>query len=185
MNFVFRQFMKSYMMAVLALLSINAFAADTQSITLEDRANILELVAKYSFTWDAADEDGFTSLFTDDAEGNWYVNGDKKPAIAVKGLKEIRNLVPSRAATFAKKGLITKHLMPNSTIEVISATQAKVTTHAMIYWQLKGVDLLPRPVQAGYYHSVVEKVDGTWKFKRRDVYLNGVFNIGDVYPSFK
>ena len=129
-------------------------------------------MAKYSFTWDAADEAGFAALFTDDAQGNWYVNGAKEPAIAVKGIEEIGTLVPSRAAVFAKKGMITKHLMPNSTIEGVSATEAKVTTQALILWQLKGIDLLPRPVQAGYYHSVVVKVGGVWKFKTRDVYLN-------------
>jgi len=168
---------------VLVALQAGVAAAAPATISESDRAGILELVAKYSFTWDAADEDGFAALFTDDAEGNWYVNGAKEPAIAVRGIGEIRTLVPSRAAVFARKGLITKHLMPNSTIEAISATEAKVVTQALILWQLKGVDLLPRPVQAGYYHSVVEKVQGVWKFKRRDVYLNGVFTPAEVYPS--
>jgi hypothetical protein len=170
---------------ILISASAVAFAAEKSSITLQDRADILELIANYSFTWDAADQNGFSALFTDDAEGNWYINGQKTPAIAVKGMKEIRELVPSRAAVFAKKGLITKHLMPNSTIENISNTEAKVTTHAMIYWQLKGVDLLPKAVQAGYYYSVVKKVNGKWKFKRRDVYLNGAVNLTEVYPSLK
>ena len=66
---------------------------------------------------------------------------------------------------------------------VLVALQAGVVTQALILWQLKGVDLLPRPVQAGYYHSVVEKVQGVWKFKRRDVYLNGVFTPAEVYAS--
>lgn len=37
------------------LLSFTASADDAARITLQDRADILELVAKYSFTWDAAD----------------------------------------------------------------------------------------------------------------------------------
>jgi hypothetical protein len=132
-------------------LSFMASADDAARITLQDRADILELVAKYSFTWDAADEAGFASLFTNDAEANWYVNGSGTPAIAVKGIAEVRTLVPSRARVFAAKGLITKHVMPDSTIESVSSTEARVTTQAVIFWQLQDVDLLPRAVQAGYY----------------------------------
>ena len=62
-----------------ALISTLSFAAvisrdhaparpDEPTIAAEDHAAILELVARDSFTWDAADGPGFSALFTDDAE---------------------------------------------------------------------------------------------------------------------
>jgi hypothetical protein len=162
---------------------VTSFAnAESEGFTGRDHAEILDLVSRYSFAWDNRDQDAWEAIWTDDAEAAWFTNGADQPAIAAKGIDQIGPLT-ARTKKFASKGLITKHTMPNSAVTPISESEAKVTTHAIIFWQLKGVDLMPRAVQMGYYYSVVIKEDGEWKFKNRQVFLNGIFNPEEVYAS--
>jgi hypothetical protein len=170
-------------MALFICSPLTIASGNSATITGRDHAEILDLVSRYSFAWDNRDVDAFAALWTDDAEAAWFTNGAEKPVISVRGIDEIRPLVAMRSMKLAEKGLITKHTMPNSAVTAVSDKEAKVTTHAIIFWQLKGVDLLPRPVQMGYYYSVVVKDKGEWKFKNRQVFLNGMFNPEEVYDS--
>jgi hypothetical protein len=90
-----------------------------------------------------------------------------------------------RAGFFKEIGLVTKHFMPNSVITPDSSNAVQVRTQAMISWQMKGVDLEPRPVQAGYYQSEVVRTPDGWKFASRDVLLNGLFKVKAVYGPVK
>ena len=166
-----------------AFLLVASFAnAGSEGFSGRDHAEILDLVSRYSFAWDNRDQEAWEAIWTDDAEAAWFTNGSDKPAIAAKGIDQIGPLTV-RTKKFSSKGLITKHTMPNSAVTPVSESEAKVTTHAIIFWQLKGVDMLPRPVQMGYYYSVVVKENGEWKFKNRQVFLNGIFNPEEVYDS--
>jgi hypothetical protein len=169
--------------ATVVFLLFSTFSnAESKKFTGRDHAEILDLVSRYSFAWDNRDQKAWEAIWTDDAEAAWFINGSDKPAAAGKGIDQIGSLT-ARTKKFASKGLITKHTMPNSAVTPVSDKEAKVTTQAIIFWQLKGVDLLPRPVQMGYYYSVVVKDKGEWKFKNRQVFLNGIFNPAEVYDS--
>ena len=148
--------------------------------SVADRILIEELIAAYSFAWDGADEVGFADLWLEQAECRFYINGSKEPATILKGKRAFRDAVLSRAAYFKKIGLVTKHFMPNTIVRWMDPDTAEVRTQAMITWQLLGTDLLPRPVQAGYYDSKVVRTPEGWKFISREVYLNGVFTVKGV-----
>ena len=126
-------------------------------LSAADRSAILELVAEYSFRWDAAEADEFSQLFTEDTECNFYLNGESDPSTELRGRDSMREAANVRAGYFKKIGLITKHLMPNTVITE------------------------PQPVQAGYYDSLVVLTPDGWKFKQRDIRLNGVFKVKAVY----
>jgi hypothetical protein len=146
-----------------------------------DRFAIHELIAQYSFRWDAAEADEFAQLFTDDAECYFYLNGETEPSTALQGRESMREAAKVRAGYFKEIGLITKHLMPNSVISEIDIETANVRTQALITWQMLAKKPLPQSVQAGYYESVVVRTPDGWKFKRRDVRLNGIFDVKTVY----
>lgn len=154
-------------------------------ISVEDQLQIHELIAKYSFAWDGADIEGFAALFTDAAVCRFYLNGAETPDTEISGRQALRQAVIDRAGFFKEIGMITKHFMPNSVITPVGPNAAQVRTQAMISWQMKGVDLAPRPVQAGYYHSEVVRTSDGWKFAARDVLLNGVFKVKAVYGPVK
>tara|TARA_Y100000385_G_C12740763_1_gene486701 strand:- start:155 stop:583 length:429 start_codon:yes stop_codon:yes gene_type:complete len=141
----------------------------------------LELVAQYSFRWDAAEAEEFSLLFTEDAECNFYLNGEADASSELRGRDSMREAANIRAGYFKKIGLITKHLMPNTVITEIDARTASLRTQALITWQMLAKQPLPQPVQAGYYDSLVVLTPDGWKFKRRDVRLNGVFQVKAVY----
>jgi hypothetical protein len=54
-------------------------------LSAADRSAILELVAAYSFRWDAAEADEFSQLFTEDTECNFYLNGESDPSTELRG----------------------------------------------------------------------------------------------------
>ena len=146
-----------------------------------DRINILELVAQYSFRWDAAEADEFAQLFTEDAMCFFYLNGASDSATQLHGRDSMRKAANVRAGYFKKIGLITKHFMPNTVITDIDADTASLRTQALITWQMLSKQALPQPVQAGYYDSLVVRTPDGWKFKRREVRLNGVFDVKSVF----
>jgi hypothetical protein len=146
-----------------------------------DRSAILELVAQYSFRWDAAEAEEFAQLFTEDAECYLYLNGEPDPSTELRGQSSMREAANVRAGYFKKIGLITKHLMPNTVITEIDAQTASLRTQALITWQMLAKQALPQPVQAGYYDSLVVRTPDGWKFKRRDVRLNGVFEVKTIF----
>ena len=150
-------------------------------LSVADRSAILELVTEYSFRWDAAEADEFSQLFTEDTECNFYLNGESDPSTELRGRDSMREAANVRAGYFKKIGLITKHLMPNTVITEIDARTASLRTHALITWQMLAKQPLPQPVQAGYYDSLVVLTLDGWKFKRRDIRLNGVFKVKAVY----
>ena len=69
-----------------------------------DRSAILELVAEYSFRWDAAEAEEFSLLFTEDAECNFYLNGESDPSSELRGRDSMREAANIRAGYFKKLG---------------------------------------------------------------------------------
>jgi len=152
-----------------------------QLISTADRFAIEDLITRYSFTWDTADEDGFADLWTKDAECFFYLSGSPEPSTHLVGESSFGEAVRTRAGYFKKIGLITKHFMPNTIIEPITADSVRSRSQALITWQMPNHDPAPKPVQAGYYDSDIIKRDDVWKFQARRVYLNGLFRVKDVY----
>ena len=72
-------------------------------LSAADRSAILELVAAYSFRWDAAEADEFSQLFTEDTECNFYLNGESDPSTELRG-RDI--MVP-------KPSILIKNISPN------------------------------------------------------------------------
>jgi hypothetical protein len=60
---------------------------------LEDKLAIQEVIAQYSYTYDAQDAEGFAALFTEDAVWELFAAGSTRPAIRLE----------SRAATRSRQ----------------------------------------------------------------------------------
>jgi hypothetical protein len=154
-----------------------------EMMTTEDRLLILELISLYSFAWDSADADGFAELFTENAICTFFLNGAKTPTTKLSGKESFREAAITRAGYFKKIGLVTKHFMPNTVITPIEDGFASCRSQALITWQQVDKDPLPKAVQAGYYDSELIRTPSGWKFKSRQVYLNGKFSVKEVYGN--
>jgi len=175
----------NYIMASLFVLAIfsgvNAHA-DSATITPQDRGAIIDLIAHYGHTFDRRDGEGFANLYTEDGEWLAFPNEAKEPVITLKGRKEIADFANDRQENFRKVGIVTKHFMLNTVMEIVSPTRVKTSSMALITWQRPTMgDPAPVPVQAGYYNHIIVKTNGEWKFQRIEVHTSGVYTPEEQY----
>jgi len=158
--------------------------ADQAEITTADRLSILDLISSYSHNFDSGNAEAFGALYLEN--GNWlaYPNASENPVISLESRDQIIKFAADRIRMFIERGVITKHFMLNTLIEVVSPVEVKTTTMALITWQRPAHgNLAPQPVQAGYYTHVVRKHGGEWKFERVDVHTNGVYKPEAFYSN--
>ena len=67
-------------------------------MSVDDRLEILELPARYSHAWDAADADAYAALFTDDASFELLRAGSDEPALRLEGREAIHAWAAERHA---------------------------------------------------------------------------------------
>lgn len=148
-----------------------------------DRTEILDLIATYGTAWDSADAETFTGLFTEDAICAFYRNDADTPSALLEGRRALHQAVDARAGRFKTIGLVTNHIMSESTLTALDEDTVGERTDVRVFWQAPATDPEPRPVQTGHYDGVVVRTDDGWRFAKRAVRLNGLFEVADVYPN--
>jgi hypothetical protein len=123
-------------------------------VTAEDRAEITELFARYAWTGDVGDVEGYVALFTDDGVFDG-VSG------YYDGPDELRRLASEMRDGPRSRGI--QHWVSNSIFEGDSEECA-----------VQSMCFAPRRIEnehsivfVGYYIDTCVKVDGRWKFKVR------------------
>lgn len=131
---------------------------------LQDRAEIEELVARYVISLDTLDADTFASLFTEDAiydvTGTVY-EGRAAIRKIVTDLQE--NSARNEAAGTASAALY--HVMSNTSIEILSATEARHTSYAQTVRAAEGGQFIVGFM--GRYEDRIVKRDGRWQIQSR------------------
>jgi uncharacterized protein (TIGR02246 family) len=131
---------------------------------LQDRAEIEELVARYVTSLDTLDADTYANLFTEDAI--YDVTGT-----VYEGRAAIRKIVTdlresqarSRANGVTPAALY--HVMSNTSIELVSATEARHTSYAQTVRAAEGGEFIVGFM--GRYEDVIVKRDGRWQIQSR------------------
>ena len=141
-----------------------------------------DLIATYSYTWDAKDIDGFVELFTKDAVVATYRGTEENPSSMTEGREELRKTFVKRLKMFEEWGIQTRHYMMNTIISQNNPEEYEAVSMALITWQRPDHGAPePRPVQAGHYRTLFAKEDGVWKISRREPHLEGLFHPKKVY----
>jgi hypothetical protein len=123
-----------------------------ESLTLEDRVLIQELIAKFTFSMDSGDEEGFLDCFTEDAN-----------VLGRSGRENLRGFLDDFGLDSAFPG--SQHLASNFLIEGTSA-KARVRWYITRMHKLAGSGNL-QAIFLGWHQDSCVKVDGQWR-------LNGV-----------
>jgi len=155
--------------AALALFAATVTTAADDSSTallqkLQDKAEIEALVAKYVFTLDTLDADGYASVFAEDAV--YEVTGTK-----YEGRAAIRKIVTDLTASRARNEAAGKpsprlyHVMSNSAIEVLDATHARHQSYAQTVRAADNGQFIVGFM--GRYDDELVKIDGRWQIKSR------------------
>lgn len=133
--------------------------------TMDDRFAILEMIARYSYTYDARDADGFAELFAPDAHWEYYLVDQAEPEIRLKSREEIRSWAKERLA--GRQGvLISRHHQSSTVFDVIQADYAETRTMVLVTHH-EFDQPHPIPTLSGVYYDTWGKTDGGWKYQTR------------------
>lgn len=149
----------------LVLAAASAAAADDAAVQkLLDRAEIEELVARYVHALDTHDADAYASVFAEDAV---Y----ETPMTTYRGRAEVRKLVTDLEASRVRneaEGRPTPrlyHVMSNSSIEILDATNARHKAYAQTVRAADNGQIVVGFM--GRYEDVLVKRGGRWVIQTR------------------
>lgn len=135
----------------------------------EDRLDILQKIAEYSYTFDGKDAEGWANLFTEDGVWDSIIKGQDIPTEHLVGRDTIREWAATRHKTIPdtyrsfhhQSGTIFDELTPDSAV-----------TRTMLI--LTGQDMSAAPARggaqvtiAGVYHDQWVKTAGGWLMAKR------------------
>jgi 3-phenylpropionate/cinnamic acid dioxygenase small subunit len=142
---------------------VHAQSASTVQQLL-DRAEIAELVVRYVTALDTRDAEAYANVFTEDGEydvtGTVYRGRDAIRKI-VTDMQEAR----ARSEAEGTQPATLYHVMSNSSIELISATEARHSSYAQTVRAAEGGQFVVGFM--GRYDDVIVKRDGRWQILSR------------------
>jgi len=142
--------------------------ASYKRLSSQDRAEILELIYRYSHTIDGKDLEGFVSLFTEDCR--WIANLPEKP-IVLESRGQLREYVAMRLQYFSDKGIQTRHLQMNIILTPLSYGRVRGTTYLTLLGQVKE-ESTPRLISTGIYQDEFVRTEEGWRFAIREATLD-------------
>lgn len=131
----------------------------TTALTAADRADIHELLARYAWSLDTADVDGFVACFTPDAELVWDVF--ETPGIW-RGHAALRRFIAYFRARPESAGR--QHHVGNV---IITPTAAGASVRSYVLVALGSEDGPHRLHVMGYYEDTCTRVGDGWRLSRR------------------
>jgi uncharacterized protein (TIGR02246 family) len=151
-----------------AAVSVTLAAEDAETVALQkliDRAEIEELVARYVHALDTLDADAYEGVFTEDAV--YELPG----GVVHTGRAAIRKIVTDLQAARARNDAAGTpsprlyHVMANSSIEILDATNARHQSYAQTVRAADNGQFIVGFM--GRYEDVLVRIDGRWFIKSR------------------
>ena len=137
-------------------------------MSLADKLDILEVIARYAYTYDGRDADGFAQLFTDDGIFEVMHAGSSQPELRLASRSAIRAWVVQRHQQVVK-GIQDRHFQSGTVFDVLTPEHAQTRTMVLITHQGAN-DPTPRPVLSGVYHDCWHKTPSGWQIAQRTLH---------------
>jgi hypothetical protein len=131
--------------------SRNVQAADSFEI---ERQQILDLISRYSYTWDGKDAEAFTALFQENATVSTYSAGTLSSTM--RSNKERLARAHERFQLFTTQGIQTRHYQTNTILERLSDGTVRGDTLFQVAWQYAS-EPAPKLVHSGTYRDLFAK----------------------------
>jgi ketosteroid isomerase-like protein len=148
-------------------------------VSLSDKIDILEAIARYSYAYDGRDASGFAQLFTEDGIFEVAHSAGKQLELRLESRQAIYAWVAQRHEQVVKN-VRDRHFQSGTLFDALSDEQAQTRTMVLITHQ-RDDDPVPRPVLSGVYHDRWRKTDNGWRIAQRSLhhdhcrpYLNGL-----------
>src|SRR5438093_1189126 len=157
----------------IGVLCVIAFAASTvvgqdNSAREKDRAEIEELMWRYARALDTGDGAAYAATYTVDGQFGTGPNATK----GREALKKLADGVREQQAAAKAKGEARPpiyHMEANTWIEFIDKDHARYHAYYLTVFGAGGQNVPPRVAAAGRSVNYLERVNGKWLIKLRDV----------------
>ncbi len=145
-------------------------AASPRDLGAADRIALMDLVHRYSYTWDGRDTEGWVALFTEDAVIRatfvdtlaWSYGSDADRRRFIDGFYE----------TMTKQGLVrTRHVQTGTILTPQPDGSVVAETMFLVAFQYRG-ERAPRITNSGVYRDRFVRTPAGWKFALRDILVD-------------
>lgn len=133
--------------------------SESKRLSADDRLDIMDLIARYAYTLDSGDLDGYVNNFAPD--GVLFEQHQGQRAIREYVSMLMRQ---GRAGPLPSGDVAYRHFVGSP---VIDGDAAKVTVHSYLLWVNMGTD--PPVSSAAEYTDECVKLDGRWVFQSRSL----------------
>jgi hypothetical protein len=134
-----------------------------------DRQQILDLISRFSYTWDGKEAEAFTALFQDSATVSTYSAGTLSST--TRSNKERLARAHERLQAFTAQGIQTRHYQTNTILERLSDGSVRGETLFQVIWQHAG-EAVPKLMHSGTYRDTFAKTPTGWKFASREIRID-------------
>ena len=139
-------------------------------MSIEEKLAIHEMIARYSYTYDGKDAEGFANLFVEDGVFEIFVPGETGPSVRLQSRREIREWAAQRLQE--REGRFTsRHYQSGVLFDELTAQVARTRTMVLVTHQ--GVtEAAPRPTASGVYHDQWRKTHEGWRLAHRAAHVD-------------
>lgn len=132
----------------------------------EDRQAILDLISRYSHSYDANDMEGFAALFDKDA-----VLTSPRLGMKTTSSAQICQAMAARRQMLAEQGIQPRHYQTNTLLTENAEGHVRGRTMILVTWQHAG-EPEPKVMHTGVYEEEFRKTGEGWKFSKRDLLID-------------
>ena len=153
---------------IVAFASTAVFGQDNSAREAKDRAEIEELMWRYARALDTGDGAAYAATYTVDGQFGTGANATK----GREALKKLADAVREGQAAAKAKGEVRPpiyHMEANTWIEFIDKDHARYHAYYLTLSGAAGQNMPARLVAAGRSVNHLERVNGKWLIKLRDV----------------
>lgn len=136
------------------------------NVSEQERVAIIQecdqLIARFAIANDACDADALAEMFVEDGV---FIR-PTKPDQPYTGRETIREAFRAKPVS-----LVTRHIVANTAVDVVSASEAKVHSYLLLYTAPATENGLPKAdakqLLGAFDDVIVRDGDGAWKFRER------------------
>ena len=134
-------------------------------MNVDDVLAIQQQVARYSYTFDSGDADGWAKVFTPDGLWEFYATGASQPATRLDGYAALRDFCALRFSE-RRGGATSYHHQSGIVFDELTADSARVRAMVIITVHVPG-EQQPRLYMTGVYEDRWVKTAEGWRIKHR------------------
>jgi uncharacterized protein (TIGR02246 family) len=139
-------------------------------MSIEAKLAIHENRARYSYTYDARDAEGFAQLFAEDGVFEIFVPGNTIPKVRLQSRTEIRKWAAQRLQERVGR-FTSRHYQSGTVFDELTSDSA--LTRTMILVTHQGLtEAAPRPTVSGVYHDQWRKTHEGWRLAHRAAHVD-------------